>query len=121
MDISADKVYNTNQTDASKKILMGMQIEDLPSSVGGNNTVEEAYNYVFKPLLLELNKLGQSFPLTIVYCKLQWCSYGVHLSRRLLGQSIDLSVVQYHAQQPDEVSLNLYFLDLTSMSSSTKM
>jgi hypothetical protein len=27
-----DKVYNTNQTDASKKILMGMQIEDLPSS-----------------------------------------------------------------------------------------
>jgi hypothetical protein len=25
-------------------------------SVGGNNTVEEAYNYVFKPLLLELNK-----------------------------------------------------------------
>jgi hypothetical protein len=27
-------------------------------SVGGNNTVEEAYNYVFKPLLLELNKLG---------------------------------------------------------------
>ena len=90
-------------------------------SVGGNNTVEEAYNYVFKPLLLELNKLGQSFPLTIVYCKPQWCSYGVHLSRRLLGQSIDLSVVQYHAQQPDEVSLNLYFLDLTSMSSSTKM
>jgi hypothetical protein len=32
MDISADKVYNTNQTDAPKKILMGMQIEDLPSS-----------------------------------------------------------------------------------------
>jgi hypothetical protein len=58
-------------------------------SVGGNNTVEEAYNYVFKPLLLELNKLGQPFPLTIVYCKLQWYSYGVHLSRRLLGQSID--------------------------------
>jgi hypothetical protein len=27
MDISADKVYNTNQTDAPKKILMGMQIE----------------------------------------------------------------------------------------------
>jgi hypothetical protein len=85
------------------------------TTVGGNNTVEEAYNYVFKPLLLELNKLGQPFPLTIVYCKLQWYSYGVHLSRRLLGQSIDLSVVQYHAQQPDEVSLNLYFLDLTSV------
>ena len=32
MDISADKVYNTNQTDAPKKILMGMQIEDLLSS-----------------------------------------------------------------------------------------
>jgi hypothetical protein len=83
----------------------------LPST-GGHNSAKDAYNHVYKPLLLELFALGWNFPLTIVYCKLQWCAYGVELSRRLLGPLFTLGggeaheqycVAQYHAQQPREV------------------
>ncbi|XP_048742994.2 ATP-dependent DNA helicase RecQ-like [Ostrea edulis] len=82
-------------------------------STGGHSSAKDAYNYVYKPLLLELFALGWNFPLTIVYCKLQWCAYGVELSKRLLGPSFTLPgdkaqehfcVVQYHAQQPREVN-----------------
>lgn len=86
-------------------------------STGGHHSAKDAYNYVYKPLLLELFALGWNFPLTIVYCKLQWCAYGVELSKRLLGPSFTLPgdkaqehfcVVQYHAQQPREVKLNIF-------------
>lgn len=82
-------------------------------SVGTNNSVLEAYNFVYKPLVLELYQKKEHFPLTIVYCKLQWCAYGVELCKRLLGPDFHIGnsnsspqsycVAQYHSQQPKEV------------------
>lgn len=80
-------------------------------STGGDNSVKGAYDFVFKPLFLELLQLKERFPLTLVYTKLQWCGYGVELASRLVPSNVlepntgsDLpSVVQYHAQQPKEV------------------
>ena len=43
------------------------------ASVGGDNSVQEAYYLVFKHLLLQLYSSPAEFLLTIVYCKLQWC------------------------------------------------
>ena len=34
---------------------------------GGGNSVEDAYNYIYKQLMIELNRLKGDFPLTIVY------------------------------------------------------
>lgn len=39
-----------------------LSVFDRTPSVGGNYTVEEAYNCVFKPLRLEINKLGVFSP-----------------------------------------------------------
>ena len=76
--------------------------------------MEDAYNYVYKQLMLELYRLKGDFPLTIVYCKLQWCAYGVELATRLLGQNFLTGatlpcVVQYHSQQPAEVNFYLVY------------
>ena len=92
---------------------VNLSLRQRIASVGGDNSVQEAYNFIFKPLLLQLYSSPAEFPLTIVYCKLQWCGYGVELAQRLLGISSTLSttdalpmVVQYHAQQPPKVSNN---------------
>ena len=70
------------------------------ASVGGDNSVQEAYNFVFKPLLLQLYSSPAEFPLTIVYCKLQWCGYGVELAQRLLGISSTLSTTKERGKHP---------------------
>jgi hypothetical protein len=83
-------------------------VERIPCT-GGSYSVQEAFNFVFKPLLLHLYYEEDDFPLTIVYCKLQWCGYGVELAQRLLGPVFTSGhadsprVVQYHAQQPHDV------------------
>lgn len=67
---------------------------------------------------LELLQLKERFPLTLVYTKLQWCGYGVELASRLVPSNVleqntgsDLpSVVQYHAQQPNEFFFHLFSL-----------
>ncbi|KAK3102646.1 hypothetical protein FSP39_012843, partial [Pinctada imbricata] len=87
-------------------IMLSVQ-QRIPSVGGLKNSVIEAYNFVYKPLILELFQKKDQFPLTIVYCKLQWCAYGVQLCNRLLGpeflREIPL-VVQYHSQQPKQVN-----------------
>lgn len=80
-----------------------ISVKKRPASTGGNNSVVSAYDYVYKQLLLDLMKLGHNYPLTIVYCQLKWCAYGIELARRILPQSQMNTVMQYHAQQPNEV------------------
>lgn len=82
-----------------------LAVQERILSTGGCNTVQEAYNFVFKPLLLQLYSEEEDFPLTVVYCKLQWCGYAIELAKRPLGPVYRSScenarVVQYHAQHP---------------------
>jgi superfamily II DNA helicase RecQ len=79
--------------------------------------VEMTYERVFKIYLFELLKKGDQFETTIIYTKLKWCSFGISLAHRILGQSIykgppmheNLRVVQYHSPQTNEVILCIKF------------
>lgn len=81
-------------------------------------SVEMTYERVFKMYLLELLKEGEKFETTIIYTKLIWCSYGLSLAHRILGDTIfsgpptpeNLRVVQYHSPQTNEVIRNLNHL-----------
>lgn len=85
-----------------------MTIQERPPSTGGNNRVESAYDYIFKPVLIYRITNMNSFPLTIIYYKFKWCAYGYDLAKRILKEEMYLGtpcpensrVVQYHSTQP---------------------
>lgn len=86
-------------------------IRERPPSTGGNNKVEFAYDYIYKPVFLDLLMNADSFPLTIIYSKLKWCAYSYDLAKRILKDDMYLGtpcpensrVVQYHSTQPENV------------------
>lgn len=53
---------------------INMTIQERRPSTGGNNRVESAYDYIFKPVFINLLMNMNSFPLTIIYSKLKWCA-----------------------------------------------
>ncbi|XP_048771265.2 uncharacterized protein LOC125677299 [Ostrea edulis] len=87
-------------------------IRERPPSTGGNNKVEFAYDYIYKPVFLDLLMNADSFPLTIIYSKLKWCAYSYDLAKRILKDDMYLGtpcpensrVVQYHSTQPENVN-----------------
>ncbi|XP_065933778.1 uncharacterized protein [Magallana gigas] len=89
-----------------------MTIQERPSSTGGNNRVQSAYDYIFKPVFINLLMNMNSFPLTIIYSKLKWCAYGYDLAKRILKEEMyngtpcpeNSCVVQYHSTQPENVN-----------------
>lgn len=94
-----------------------MTIQERPSSTGGNNRVQSAYDYIFKPVFINLLMNMNSFPLTIIYSKLKWCAYGYDLAKRILKEEMyngtpcpeNSRVVQYHSTQPENVCFTLRF------------
>lgn len=104
------KDYNELNTTPVLNDNVKLTVQERIPSTGGCNTVQEAYNFVFKPLLLQLYSEEEDFPLTVVYCKLQWCGYAIEHAKRLLGpvyrsSCANARVVQYHAQQPHDASI----------------
>lgn len=62
-----------------------LSVQQRIPCIGRSYTVQEAYNFVFRPLLLQLYSEEEEFPFTFVYCKIQWCRYEVELAQGLLG------------------------------------
>lgn len=88
-----------------------------PSPNARGNTATSPYDFIFEPILNELNKTLQSFPITIIYCKsLQWIGYGYERAREILGENFyagsqapeNVRVVMFHSsmeKSPGKVSL----------------
>lgn len=64
------KDYNELNTTPVLNDNVKLAVQERIPSTGGCNTVQEAYNFVFKPLLLQLYSEEEDFLLTVVYCKL---------------------------------------------------
>lgn len=63
-------------------------VKKRPSPTAKGNTAETPYSYVFLPLFQQLNKEGEDFPITIVYCKtMQWIGFGFELAKQVLGNN----------------------------------
>ena len=69
--IDTENNHNEILSDQLPKIVKTLSVRLRIPSVDGHNSVQEVYNFVLKPLLLQLVSFSEEFPFTIVYCKLQ--------------------------------------------------
>ncbi|KAL3873848.1 hypothetical protein ACJMK2_036932 [Sinanodonta woodiana] len=75
---------------------ISINIRSRISSVGGRHTIQAAYDYVYKPLLLKLHRFGGLV--------LQWCAYCTELAKRPLG-----SLFWMDCERPDETAFVVHF------------
>jgi superfamily II DNA helicase RecQ len=62
-------------------------VSSRPSPNAKGNCAETPYDYIFNPILEEMMKKLEKFPITIIYCKsLQWIGYGYQKARQILGK-----------------------------------
>lgn len=63
--------HNEILSDQLPKIVKTLSVRLRIPSVDGHNSVQEVYNFVLKPLLLQLVSFSEEFHFTVVYHKLQ--------------------------------------------------
>jgi ATP-dependent DNA helicase RecQ len=79
-----------------------LSVKRKDASTGQGHSAEDSFLNIVEPLFDDLEKLGEAFPKTVLYCKLFWCGMAYE---QAVMRKVSHHVAMYHAMCTAEVTV----------------